>query len=191
MQDFYEKAEDKRNLMDELKGLSNEEVITRLDERRNDLEIAIWNVAHDFNMGTIVRNANNFNVQRVHIIGQRKYNRRGAMCTDKYLEIYHWLDMESFFADQRSRNREVVAIENNVERARGLSAKKFGERTTLVFGSESDGLSENFLREPSSGNNFCGADDVRYIESFGSTRSVNVGVASGIAMYEWVRQRVI
>ena len=68
MQDFYEKAEDKRNLVDELKGLSNEEVIARLDERRNDLEIAIWNVAHDFNMGTIVRNANNFNVQKVHIM---------------------------------------------------------------------------------------------------------------------------
>ena len=78
MQDFYEKAEDKRNLVDELKGLSNEEVIARLDKRRNDLEIAIWNVAHDFNMGTIVRNANNFNVRKVHIIGQRKYNRRGA-----------------------------------------------------------------------------------------------------------------
>lgn len=191
MQDFYEKAEDKRNLVDELKGLSNEEVIARLDERRNDLEIAIWNVAHDFNMGTIVRNANNFNVRKVHIIGQRKYNRRGAMCTDKYLEICHWFDLESFFADQRSRQREVVAIENNVKRARGLSSKRFGKGTTLVFGSESDGLNEGFLREPSSDNNFCGADDVRYIESFGSTRSVNVGVASGIAMYEWVRQRVI
>lgn len=32
-------------------------------------------------------------------------------------------------------------------------------------------------------------DDIRFIESFGLTRSVNVGVAAGIAMYEWTRQR--
>lgn len=174
--------EDKRNLVDEFKNMTNEAVFEALEQRRNGLEVAIYNVAHDFNIGTIVRNANNFNVQAVHVIGRRKYNRRGAMCTDKYLKIVYHATVADFLAEQRARNRVIVAIENNVPRARALQEVEFVEETTLVFGSESDGLSEELL---------AAADEVCFIESFGSTRSVNVGVASGIAMYEWVRQRVL
>lgn len=176
--------EDKRNLVDDLKNMSNEQVFENLEQRRNDLEVVIENLAHDFNIGTIVRNANNFNVSKVHIIGKKKYNRRGAMCTDKYLRIVHWNNIEDFLDEQRSQGREIVAIENNVERSKPLSKKNFNKekRTTLVFGGESDGISNELLVE---------VDDVRHIESFGSTRSVNVGVASGIAMYEWARQRII
>ena len=171
--------EDTRNLIDEYKGLSNEEVFDKLSEKRSELEIAIENVSHDFNAGTIVRNANNFNAAKVHIVGRRKYNRRGAMCTDKYLEICYWPSIEEFIADQKARNREIVAIENNVDGCKPLAEKSFAEKTTLLFGGESDGLTTEILRE---------VDDIRFIESFGSTRSVNVGVASGIAMYEWARQ---
>ena len=180
--------EDTRNLVDEYKGLSNEEVFDRLAEKRSALEVAIENISHDFNAGTIVRNANNFNVSKVHIIGRKKYNRRGAMCTDKYLEIVHWETVGAFVDDQRARKREIVAIENNVK-SRGLKAivskpieeKKFKEETTLVFGGESDGISDELLKK---------CDDIREISSFGSTRSVNVGVASGIAMYEWAKQNL-
>lgn len=172
-------GEDTRNLQDEYKGLPNEAVFEELTRKRNALEVAIENVEHDFNAGTIVRSANNFNVAKVHIIGRRKYNRRGAMCTDKYLEVVYWPDVESFYTDQRARNREVVAIENHTERVKPLSLKKFVQETTLLFGSEGGGLTDEAIEM---------ADDVREIESFGSTRSVNVGVAAGIAMYEWVRQ---
>ena len=172
--------EDTRNLVDEYKGLSNEEVFEALSKKRNALEVAIENVEHDFNIGTVVRNANSFNVSKVHIIGKKKYNRRGAMCTDKYLEILHWDNVDDFLASQQGR--ELVAIENNTPRALPLGDKKFTEKTTLIFGSENNGISAELLEK---------AQDVRYIESFGSTRSVNVGVASAIAMYEWVRQRVI
>ncbi|MBP5512526.1 TrmH family RNA methyltransferase [Candidatus Saccharibacteria bacterium] len=174
--------EDTRNLMDEYKGLPNEEVKARLATKRNALEIAIENVSHDFNAGTIVRNANNFNAAKVHIVGRHKYNRRGAMCTDKYLEICYWPSIEEFMADQRARGREVVAIECNVPGCKPLGEKVFKEETTLLLGSESDGLTSEILKE---------VDDIRFIESFGSTRSVNVGVASGIAMYEWARQNKI
>ena len=172
--------EDTRNLVDEYKGLSNEEVFEALSKKRNTLEVAIENVEHDFNIGTVVRNANSFNVSKVHIIGRKKYNRRGAMCTDKYLEILHWDNIEEFLASQEGR--ELVAIENNTPRALPLGDKKFTDKTTLIFGSENNGISAELLEK---------AHDVRYIESFGSTRSVNVGVASGIAMYEWVRQLVL
>ena len=172
--------EDTRNLIDEYKGLSNEQVFDALSKKRTSLEIAIENVEHDFNIGTIVRSANSFNVSRVHIIGKKKYNRRGAMCTDKYLEIIHHATIEDFLATQA--NRELVAIENNTPRARELHEKQFKKDTTLIFGSENNGITPELLEK---------AHDVRFIESFGSTRSVNVGVAAGIAMYEWTRQNVL
>ena len=171
--------EDTRNLIDEYKGLSNETVVAKLDEKRSPLEIAIENIDHDFNAGTIVRSANNFNVRCVHIIGRRKYNRRGAMCTDKYLKVKYWTDSVEFLADQKDRNREVVAIENHTARTLPLSQKHFIPDTTLVFGSEANGISDELL---------AATDDVREIEGLGSTRSINVGVAAGIAMYEWFRQ---
>ena len=172
--------EDTRNLIDEYKGLSNEQVFDALNKKRTPLEIAIENVEHDFNIGTIVRSANSFNVSKIHIIGRKKYNRRGAMCTDKYLEIIHHETIEDFLATQK--NRELVAIENNTPRALPLNDKKFVQNTTLIFGSEGNGISKELLEK---------ADDVRFIESFGSTRSVNVGVAAGIAMYEYIRQNVL
>lgn len=174
--------EDKRNLIDEYKGMNNEQVFDELNKKRNAFEVAIENLSHDFNVGTIVRSANNFNARTVHIIGKKKYNRRGAMCTDKYLEVKYWPDYKSFVQDQKKRGQEIVAIENNIENARPLKGKKFILNTTLVFGSEGDGITKELLDE---------ADDIRFIESFGSTRSVNVGVAAGIVMYEWVRQCVL
>ncbi len=172
--------EDTRNLIDELKGLSNDQVFTILNKSRISLEIAIENVEHDFNIGSIVRTANSFNVSKVHIIGKKKYNRRGAMCTDKYLEILHHSTIEDFL--QTQSNRELVAIENNTGRAKPLHSKKFSKNTTLIFGSENSGITPKLLSI---------AKDVRYIESFGSTRSVNVGVAAGVAMYEYVRQIIL
>ena len=172
--------EDSRNLIDEYKGLTNEQVFDALASKRTPLEIAIENVEHDFNMGSIVRTANSFNVKTVHIIGKKKYNRRGAMCTDKYLKIIHHPTIEDFLKTQE--NRELVAIENNTPRAKSLGKKVFAKDTTLIFGSENIGITPELLEK---------AHDVRFIESFGSTRSVNVGVAAGIAMYEYVRQRVL
>lgn len=118
---YNETMEDKRNVVDEFKGMDNEVIIRVLDKRRSDLEVAIYNVEHDFNVGTIIRSANSFNVSKVHIIGRKKYNRRGAMCTDKYLEILYWSSVEEFLTNQKGR--ELVAIENNVPKARALNEK--------------------------------------------------------------------
>ncbi len=172
--------EDTRNLIDEYKGLKNEQVFDELEKKRLPLEIAIENVEHDFNIGSIVRTANSFNVKKVHIIGRKKYNRRGAMCTDKYLEIVHHSTIQDFLKSQEGR--ELVAIENNIDRAKPLHSKRFQPETTLIFGSEGNGISDELLEK---------AEDVRFIESFGSTRSVNVGVAAGIAMYEFARQIIL
>ena len=173
---------DTRNLIDALKGLPNEVVKARLAVCRSSLEVAIENVSHDFNVGSIVRTANNFNVRCVHIIGRRKYNRRGAMCTDKYLEIEYWPTVQDFYTDQKARGQELIAIENNTPKVEPLSKKIMAPNTTLIFGSESDGISTELLDL---------ADAVCEIESFGSTRSVNVGVAAGIAIYAWALQNLL
>ena len=172
--------EDGRNLIDSYKGLTNEQVFNELDKSRTPLEIAIENLEHDFNIGSIVRTANSFNVSKVHIIGKKKYNRRGAMCTDKYLQILHHPTIDDFLKTQTGR--ELVAIENNTVRAKPLNEKVFPKNTTLIFGSENNGITPELLKS---------TQDVRFIESFGSTRSVNVGVAAGIAMYEYARQNIL
>ena len=172
--------EDSRNLIDKFKGQTNEQVKAELNKSRIPLEIAIENVEHDFNIGSIVRTANSFNVQKVHIIGKKKYNRRGAMCTDKYLEILHHPTIEDFLKTQK--NRELIAIENNTKDSKPLHEKQFSPDTTLIFGSENNGITPELLNR---------AHEIRFIESFGSTRSVNVGVAAGIAMYEYARQIIL
>ena len=170
---------DTRNLIDKFKGMPNEEIVAELDKSRIPLEIAIENLAHDFNIGTIVRNANAFNVSRVHIIGKRKYNRRGAMVTDKYLHIDHFSTVEEFIEDAHARNMHVVAVDNNRPEAKALTSTDIIPNSILVFGSESDGISQELLDA---------SDQAFYIEQLGSTRSINVGCASASAMYEAVRR---
>lgn len=170
---------DTRNLIDKYKGMPNEDIVAELDKTRIPLEIAIENLAHDFNIGTIVRNANAFNVNRVHIIGKRKYNRRGAMVTDKYLHIDHFATVDDFLADAHERGMIVVAVDNNRPESKPLANTDLKMNSIFVFGSESDGISQELLDK---------ADQAFYIEQLGSTRSINVGCASAIAMYEAVRR---
>lgn len=169
---------DTRNVVDAYRGLSVEEIRSNLDTSRSELEIAVENLERDFNMGTIVRNANAFNVAKVHVIGRRQWNKRGAMKTDAYLHLEYHATPEDFFAAMRNQETKVIAIDI-VPGAVALGATQLPRNAVLVFGAEGPGLSQELLN---------GADKVVMIEQFGSTRSVNVGVASGIAMYAWIQQ---
>ena len=169
---------DTRNLVDKYKGMSNEAIVEDLDKSRIPIEIAIENLGHDFNIGTIVRNANAFNVRAVHIIGKRKYNRRGAMVTDKYLHIDHFTKAKDFVEDAKKRKQKLIAIENNRPQAKPISQAKFTDNCILIFGSESEGITDELLDS---------SDEIYYIEQLGSTRSINVGCASAVAMYEFVK----
>lgn len=168
---------DTRNVVDKYRDLSLESIVEDLDSTRNELEIAVENIERDFNMGTIIRNANAFNVAKVHVIGRRQWNKRGAMKTDAYLHIEYHQDAQSFFETMKHHNKEVIAIDI-VEGSVPLSSVVLPKNAVLVFGSEGAGLTETVLRS---------ASMVVHIEQFGSTRSVNVGVASGIAMYNWIQ----
>ena len=170
--------EDRRNVIDKFRHKSVETIVADLDTARSELEIAVENLERDFNMGTIVRNANAFNVAKVHVIGRKQWNKRGAMKTDAYLHIEYHASVDDFISAMHQANKVVIAIDI-VNGARPLNQKPLPYNSVLVFGSEGPGLSAELLGK---------ASEVVYIEQFGSTRSVNVGVASGIAMYAWIQQ---
>lgn len=167
---------DSRNVIDKYRYWSVEAIKADLDKNRADLHIAIENWQHDFNIGTIVRNANAFNIAKVHIIGKRHWNKRGAMVTDVYMHIEHHATVADFV--QAVSDREIIAIDN-IPGSQPLSQTTLPQNAVLVFGGEGPGLSPEMLAV---------SNKTVAIEQFGSTRSVNVGVASGIVMYAWLKQ---
>ena len=172
------KEGDNRNVLDKYHYWTVAAIKADLDQSRNDLEIAIENLQRDYNMGTIVRGANAFNIKKVHIIGRKQWNKRGAMVTDLYMNIQYHDDVTSFMAEMAKAKREVIAVDI-VKGAKNLSETPLPINAVLVFGAEGPGLSRELLKV---------ASQTVMIEQFGSTRSVNVGVAAGIAMYAWLQQ---
>jgi tRNA G18 (ribose-2'-O)-methylase SpoU len=172
---------DKRNVLDKYRYWTVEAIKADLDKTRATLHVAIENWQHDLNIGTIVRAANAFNVDTVHIIGKRHWNRRGAMVTDRYLNIDHHNTVEEFVNAMNDEKRQIIAIDI-VPGAIPLSQAILPAKSVLVFGGEGPGLSEEMQKV---------AEKTIMIEQFGSTRSVNVGVAAGIAMYVWMQQNVL
>ena len=167
---------DSRNVVNRYKGVPMEQIINDLDAHGSALEIAIDNVARDFNMGTIVRSANAFGVRHVHVIGRRQWNKRGAMMTDKYLHVRDYAAADDFM--HAIAGKELIAVDN-VDGSQPLSCTKLPKNAVLLFGAERSGIRQELLQH---------AVRTIAIEQFGSTRSLNVGVAAGIAMYAWVQQ---
>jgi tRNA/rRNA methyltransferase len=172
---------DTRNVIDKYKGLSVAEIKDDLDRSRHDFHVAIENFQHDFNIGTIARNANAFNAAGIHIIGRRHWNRRGAMKTEAYMNIFHHETVMEFIDWAKQNNLKLIAIDNQ-KGSKKLNEIELEKGSILVFGNESDGLSKEMVEV---------CKEMVAIEQFGSTRSVNVGVASGILMYEFVRQNYL
>lgn len=172
---------DTRNVIDKYKGLSVAEIKDDLNRSRHNFHVAIENFQHDFNIGTIARNANAFNAAGIHIIGRRHWNRRGAMKTEAYMNIFHYETVADFIDWVKQNNLKLIAIDNQ-KGSKKLNNAKLEKGSILVFGNESDGLSKEMIEA---------CKEMVAIEQFGSTRSVNVGVASGILMYEFVRRNYL
>lgn len=171
-------AGDHRNVVDRYRYWRLENIVADLDRRRHPLHVAIENWEHDFNIGSIVRTANAFNVAGVHIIGRRRWNRRGAMVTDRYLAIHHHADAEGFLAWLRDHEVTPIGVDN-VPGSVALENRRLPQRCCLVFGSEGPGLSRVLVD---------GCEAVVAITQYGSTRSINAGAAAAIAMYHWALQ---
>jgi tRNA G18 (ribose-2'-O)-methylase SpoU len=166
---------DQRNVVDRYRYWSVEAIVADLNRTRHLLQIAIQNWEHDFNIGSMVRTANAFNVAGVHIIGRRRWNRRGAMVTDRYLHVDHHASVADFAAWADAEAYAVVGVDN-LPGAVPLEAYALPERVCLVFGSEGPGLTEELI---------AACPQLVAITQYGSTRSLNAGAAAAIAMYQW------
>ncbi|MCL1601690.1 MAG: rRNA methyltransferase [Actinomycetia bacterium] len=169
-------AGDRRNVLDEYRYWTREAIVADLDKRRHGFHIAIENFQHDFNIGTIVRNANAFLAHTVHIVGKRRWNKRGAMVTDRYQHIQYHASVEEFVEWSVGLSLPLIGIDIR-EDSMPIEASGLPERCVLVFGQEGPGLSVEMVTA---------CKDVLHVTQFGSTRSINVGVASGIAMHTWL-----
>ena len=168
---------DRRNVVDRYRYWRHEAIVADLDLRRHDFHVAVENWQHDFNIGTVVRNANAFAAAEVHIVGRRRWNRRGAMVTDRYQHVRHHQGIADFVAHARGLGLVVVGIDN-LPGSRPLETATLPRRCAMLFGQEGPGLSAAAR---------AACDALFSIAQYGSTRSINAGVASGIAMHSWVR----
>lgn len=169
---------DTRNVVDAYRYWTREAIIADIDTRRHSLHIAIENFGHDANIGAVVRTANAFAVHTVHIVGRRRWNRRGAMVTDRYQRLCHHDNIADLLDFAASASLTVVAVDN-VPGAARLEQTALPRNCLLVFGQEGPGISDDIR---------AGAALTVSIAQFGSTRSINVAVAAGIAMHAWITQ---
>lgn len=169
---------DARNVVDHYRYWRRDAIVADLDSRRHPFHVAIENWQHDLNIGTVVRNANAFNAAEVHIVGRRRWNRRGAMVTDRYMHVRHHEDTSAFLAWMAEAGLPVVGVDN-LPGSVVISAAEIPRVCVFLFGQEGPGLSAE-------ARSVCA--QILHVPQFGSTRSINAGVASGIAMYEWVRR---
>ena len=168
---------DRRNVVDRYRYWSNEAIVADLDRRRHPFHVAIENWQHDMNIGTVVRNANAFLAAEVHIVGRRRWNRRGAMVTDRYQHVRHHPTIDDLVGWAGEAGLPIVGIDN-LTGSRPLETVALPRECVLLFGQEGPGLSSAA---------WAAVALTCSIAQYGSTRSINAGVASGIAMHAWIR----
>jgi len=171
---------DTRNVIDEYRYWTMEAIVADLDSKRHAFHVAIENWQHDLNIGSIVRTANAFLANTVHIVGRRRWNKRGAMVTDRYQHVLHHATVEEFLGWARANELTVVGVDN-VENSVSIDATALPERCVLLFGQEGPGLSPEAI---------AASDIVVEIEQFGSTRSLNASAAAAIVMHAWIREHI-
>ncbi len=169
---------DSRNVVDAYRYWRRDAIVADIDRRRHRLHVAIENFGNDANIGAVVRTANAFAVHTVHIVGRRRWNRRGAMVTDRYQHLAHHDTTEELLDVAREAGLAVVAVDN-VPGSLRLERTALPQNCLLLFGQEGPGITEAAR---------AGAEFTVSIAQFGSTRSINAGVAAGIAMHAWIRQ---
>ncbi len=176
---------DRRNVVDGYRYWRQEAIVADLDSRRHDFHVAVENWGHDFNIGSVIRTANAFNAKAFHVLGRRRWNRRGAMVTDRYQHEYHHGTVEELteWAARAGAERGAIPLIgiDNLPGSRPLETYPLPRECVLVFGQEGPGLSDAMR---------AACEVVLHIEQFGSTRSINAGAAAAVAMHAWVRRHV-
>ncbi|GAB3495116.1 RNA methyltransferase [Flexivirga lutea] len=171
---------DRRNVEDRYRYWTHEAIVADLDTRRHGFHVAVENWGHDFNVGSVIRTANAMGAKAFHIVGKRRWNRRGAMVTDRYQHEHHHPDVAALASWAASQDLPLIGIDN-IPGSKPIETYGLPERCVLVFGQEGPGLTPAMQQA---------CVDVLHIEQFGSTRSINAGAAAAIAMHVWVLRHV-
>lgn len=169
---------DTRNVIDRYRYWRTESIKEDLDQQRHTFHVAIENWQHDMNIGSIVRSANAFGADTVHIVGRRRWNKRGAMVTDRYQHVEHREDIDALIAWAQSEGVPIIAIDN-VPGCVPMETFDWPERCVMLFGQEGPGLTDEAV---------AAAEAVVEITQYGSTRSINASAAAAVSMYSWVQQ---
>lgn len=181
-EDFYDpellENGDSRNVVDRYRYWKMEAIVADIDQTRHTFHVAIENWQHDMNIGSIVRSANAFAADTVHIVGRRRWNKRGAMVTDRYQHVVHRENIADLAEWARAEGIPIIAIDN-VPGCVPMETFEWPERCVMVFGQEGPGLTDEALDA---------ADAVVEITQYGSTRSINASAAAAVSMYSWVLQ---
>lgn len=167
---------DSRNVADHYRYWTMEAIVADLDTKRHSFHVAIENWQHDLNIGSIVRTANAFLAHTVHIVGRRRWNRRGAMVTDRYQHVVYHEDANALATWAKEEGLPIIGIDN-VEGSKPIESEKLDERCVFLFGQEGPGLTPEALAT---------CDRVLEISQFGSTRSINASAAAAIVMHRWI-----
>ena len=171
---------DSRNVTDEYRYWSMDAIVADLDTKRHDFHVAIENWQHDLNIGSIVRTANAFAARTVHIVGRRRWNKRGAMVTDRYQHVLHHPTIEDFVQWCRTEKLPIIGVDN-VPGSIPIETTGLPRKCVLLFGQEGPGLSPEAI---------AASDSVVEITQYGSTRSLNASAAAAIIMHSWIREHV-
>lgn len=165
------------NVLDNLKNLEITEIAEYCRKTSIPASVAMINVGGDFNLSTMIRNANFFGFKSVHYVGKKKWDKRGSVGTHHYTPIHYHKDEESFLLQLRGRT--IIAIENNIPAYSNKTVNLFNfdfvysNEPVFLFGEENKGLSNLVLDR---------ANIILTIPNYGSVRSLNVGTTSGIVM---------
>ena len=171
---------DTRNVIDRYRFWRMDAIVADLDMKRHPFHVAIENWQHDMNIGSIVRSANAFAADTVHIVGRRRWNKRGAMVTDRYQHVVHHETVDDLVAWAKTEGLPILAIDN-VPGCVKIETFDFPVACVLLFGQEGPGLSPEAI---------AAAEAVIEITQFGSTRSINASAAAAVTMHSWVMQHV-
>ncbi|MCJ1696850.1 rRNA methyltransferase [Rathayibacter caricis DSM 15933] len=171
---------DARNVIDRFRYWRMDAIVAELDRSRHPFHVAVENWQHDMNIGSIVRSANAFGARGVHIVGRRRWNKRGAMVTDRYQHVQHHETVAELVEWARAEGLPLIAIDN-VPGCVPIETFALPERCVLLFGQEGPGLSDEAI---------AASEAVLEISQFGSTRSINASAAAAVAMHAWVLQHV-
>ena len=176
---------DRRNVVDAYRYWRHDAIVADLDTRRHGFHVAVENWGHDFNIGSVIRTANAMGAQAFHIVGKRRWNRRGAMVTDRYQHEHHHPEVGDLVAWAARAGTGGTGIPligiDNLPGSSPIEIYELPRRCVLVFGQEGPGLTPAMQDA---------CVDVLHIEQFGSTRSINAGAAAAIAMHVWVLRHV-